>query len=218
MNEDPDKIENVRDLPVRDRRRTDCFCAIFILVYVILLGIIFIFLNNPTNLNKITYPTDNAGKLCGYDYPSYPYVYYTSLTDPVKNASMQTKRLCVNQCPTAGQTILSCKPTATLGCRANNSPLFQVLIYNTYLSAGKIGLICLPTDPALKTQVINMSGVSYKYHIFSVIHTILISILISAIFGPVIFLAVHFFPYKVVPWTIFLGGICSIIFGITLFM
>ena len=38
------------------------------------------------NLNRITYPTDNEGKLCGYDPEvlNYPYLYYTSLTDPVR--------------------------------------------------------------------------------------------------------------------------------------
>ena len=40
-------------------------------------------LTHQDNLNKITYPTDNQGRLCGYDLKNYPYVYYTSFTDPV---------------------------------------------------------------------------------------------------------------------------------------
>jgi len=39
-------------------------------------------------LDKLTYPTDNSGGLCGYTYPNYPYVYYTSLTDPVVHSSI----------------------------------------------------------------------------------------------------------------------------------
>ena len=35
------------------------------------------------NLDKITYPTHNEGRLCGYDLPTHPYVYYTTTTDPV---------------------------------------------------------------------------------------------------------------------------------------
>ena len=127
---------------------------------------------------------------------------------------MKTKRLCVNKCPKAGETTLSCKPTATLACRQNSNPLFQVQIYNTYLNQGRIGLICLPTDPALRQQVLSMSGVAYKYHILSVMNVIVMSLWIAAILGPLFFLLAHFFPYKVVPWTIFLGGLFSIIFGI----
>ena len=91
MQSNPDKIQNVRELPVKDRRRTDFFCAIFITAYVILLAIILAVLHNGSNIRiyletlaQITYPTDNSGKLCGYDYPNYPYVYYTSTTDPVR--------------------------------------------------------------------------------------------------------------------------------------
>ena len=131
---------------------------------------------------------------------------------------MKTKRLCLNKCPKAGDLVLSCKPTNTLGCAANPSPLFRVDIYNTYLSQGSIGLICLPTDPVLKQQVLAMSGVAYKYNVFSVIDVILMSLWISAIIGPILFLLAHFFPYKVVPWTILLGGIFSIVFGILIFV
>ena len=45
-------------------------------------------------------------------------------------------------------------------------------------------------------------------------NVIVMSLWISAILGPLFFLLAHFFPYKVVPWTIFLGGLFSIVFGI----
>ena len=114
--------------------------------------------------------------------------------------------------------MLSCKPTNTLGCAVNPNPLFRVEIYDTYLSQGSIGLICLPTNANLKAQVLQMSGVGYKYNVFKVIDVILMFLWISAILGPVLFLLANFFPYKVVPWTIFLGGIFCIIFGILIFV
>ena len=59
-----------------------------------------------------------------------------------------------------------------------------------------------------------MSGVAYKYHIFQVIDVILMSMWVSSILGFLLFLMAHFFPYKTVPWVIFLGGVFSIFFGI----
>ena len=88
--EDNTKIESIDLLPVKNRKKTDFFCTIFWAVYVLLLALILVFVYNqgtclPTsdNLNRITYPTDNEGKLCGYDHPDFPYVYYTTTTDPV---------------------------------------------------------------------------------------------------------------------------------------
>lgn len=43
---DADKIDSVNQLPVKERRRTDLFCAIFLAVYVILLALILLFVYN----------------------------------------------------------------------------------------------------------------------------------------------------------------------------
>lgn len=59
-----------------------------------------------------------------------------------------------------------------------------------------------------------MSNTAYKYDIFNVISDIEMAAWMSVILGPLLFVLVHFFPYKVVPWTIFFGGLFSIIFGL----
>jgi hypothetical protein len=38
---------------------------------------------SPTYLTKLSYPTDIEGRVCGIDLPQFPYIYQTSLTDPV---------------------------------------------------------------------------------------------------------------------------------------
>jgi len=82
------------------------------------------------------------------------------------------------------------------------------------ISVDKLGLFCLPTDPVLKQEVLAISNTAYKYNIFNVITQIETSAWVSALFGILFFLLAHFFPYKMVPWTIFFGGLFSIIFGL----
>jgi predicted nucleic acid-binding Zn ribbon protein len=48
MYHDPDKIERVDELPVKERRRTDFFCAIFFAIYVVLLAVVLAFLYNQS--------------------------------------------------------------------------------------------------------------------------------------------------------------------------
>lgn len=40
------KIDNMDELPVKTRKKTDFFCSIFISVYVILLALILVFVYN----------------------------------------------------------------------------------------------------------------------------------------------------------------------------
>lgn len=77
------KLNETDNLPVKNRRKTDVFCTIVNTTFVVLLLLIFIFTFNGDNLNRITYPNDAEGTLCGFDAPKYPYLYYASLTDPV---------------------------------------------------------------------------------------------------------------------------------------
>lgn len=44
---------------------------------------------------------------------------------------IQTKRLCVSECPKAGDTALKCHPNENLACGANSNPDFEVQIYDT---------------------------------------------------------------------------------------
>ncbi len=59
-----------------------------------------------------------------------------------------------------------------------------------------------------------MSNTARKYHIFSVIDSFLMSAWLSTVLGIVFFVLIHYLPLKIVPWTIFIGGIMSILFSI----
>ena len=63
--------------------------------------------NLAENLQKITYPNDSDGKMCGYDDAKYPYLYFTSPSDVVsfilrrqsdfvsRNVQLQVIRFCL---------------------------------------------------------------------------------------------------------------------------
>lgn len=70
----------------------------------------------------------------------------------------------------------------------------------------------------MKEQVLRNSNVQEKFSFLGFYDTMWRSIWISVIFGLVSFFVVHFLPYKAVPWTIFIGGICSILFGLLILM
>lgn len=83
----PGRIEFTLDLY---RRRTDNFCTI--LAVVLSLGIFIyscVVLNSSTydvikdHALKVIFPNDSEGNVCGYDFPGYPYVYFSDLQDMV---------------------------------------------------------------------------------------------------------------------------------------
>jgi hypothetical protein len=98
------KLNETDNLPVKNRRKTDVFCTILNTTFVVLLLLIFIFTFNGNNLNKITYPNDAEGTLCGFDAPKYPYLYYASPTDPVPPSSFSPN---VSVWPSAPQARMS---------------------------------------------------------------------------------------------------------------
>ena len=57
-----------------------------------------------------------------------------------------------------------------------------------------------------------------KYEFMTFYDALWRSTWISALFGIVSFLLVHFRPYQVVPWTILLGGIATIVFALIILM
>ena len=133
-------------------------------------------LSHAVVLDKLTYPTDNSGALCGYTYPNYPYVYYTSLTDPVPLDLFRLKdcasinalwldrpRLAANR-----RLLLAAQPTTTPNFRWSFTTVSWVKV-RINISLGRIGLFCLPTDPTLRQQILTMSNTAYKYDIFRVI-------------------------------------------------
>ena len=84
------------------------------------------------------------------------------------------------------------------------------------LHSGRIGFICLPTDPVLRTQLLNMSNTARKYDLLSVISTFFTSLWVAVVMGVLCFLIIQYQPQKVVPWVIFLGGLVCIFFGIAI--
>ena len=51
----------------------------------------------------------------------------------------QTKRVCVTECPSAGDSRLDCQAAGSVGCRFNNIPGFEVIYYDNELQVGKEG-------------------------------------------------------------------------------
>ena len=78
---------------------------------------------------------------------------------------------------------------------------------------GRIGLFCLPTNPTLKSHILSISNTQRKYNLFKVMDTFFMCAWLSAILGIILFVLIQYQPEKIVPWSIFLGGICSILFG-----
>lgn len=138
---------------------------------------------DEVNLKKITYPVDSEGVTCGLEAGSHPYLYFTSLEDPVTSQLIQTKRLCVNRCPSADDTHLSCRPTRSLSCKRNSHPQFFVDIYDTRLEETRLGLFCFPVDDSLKERLLRNSDLFYKYHFLSAYDAIRISFGVAMLIG-----------------------------------
>lgn len=85
-------------IPDEKRNCTDIFCLIIGLVFSIALIAIFMtFYKFGTILSiqdtyvKSTYPSDSDGKVCGYDYPAYPVLYFVNPADAVLIFSIPDK-------------------------------------------------------------------------------------------------------------------------------
>jgi hypothetical protein len=76
----------------------------------------------------------------------------------------------------------------------------------------------MPKDEKLKNDLLTKSGTMSKYEFLGFYDAIWRSIWISIIFAVFIFFFAYFQPYITVPWTIFAGGIISIIFGLLILM
>jgi hypothetical protein len=64
---------------------------------------------------QVNYPTETSGKLCYYDLPNYPYVFFVDPHNP------SNQRYCVSQCPSAGQQLQCANATACAGLTSNYS-------------------------------------------------------------------------------------------------
>ena len=60
------------------RSKTDCFCCVFLILFVV--GMLGIAISSwfKGNFSTLDNGYDPDGKGCGIDYPDYPYVYFAS--------------------------------------------------------------------------------------------------------------------------------------------
>lgn len=72
---------------------------------------------NFDNFLKSSFPTDSDGNLCGAQLTGYPYLYFG-------NPPEINRRVCVAECPKAGDQQLNCYTTSTVGCRFSSTPGF----------------------------------------------------------------------------------------------
>lgn len=76
----------------------------------------------------------------------------------------------------------------------------------------------MPKDDALREELLEKSDTKNKYEFLGFYDSLWRSIWISFLFGIFFFLFSYFQPYVAVPWTIFIGGIISVIFGVLILM
>ena len=84
-----------------------------------------------------------------------------------------------------------------------------------YFSCNKarIGLICMPSDEAAKEKILELSQTKNKYQFLGFYDAMWSSIWISTIFGLLFFMISFYYPYRSIPWIMFLGGIISVLLG-----
>ncbi len=87
-------------------------------------------------------------------------------------------------------------------------------VTNLFNSSARIGLFCFPTDPTQKQMLLENIGISKRYHFMGVYDAMWRSFYISSILSIAFVALVQFFAKKVVPWTMVVGGLFSLIFGL----
>lgn len=87
---------------------------------------------------------------------------------------------------------------------------------NTVFERNRLGLFCFPTDPDEKNILLEKIGLNKRYSFMGIYDAMWRSFYISGIFAMVFVVLLHFFPLKVVPWTIAIGGIFSFVFGLVI--
>jgi hypothetical protein len=89
---------------------------------------------------------------------------------------------------------------------------------NSIFDIDRLGLFCFPTDPDEKNILLDKIGLNKRYSFMGIYDAMWRSFYISGIFAMVFVVLLHFFPLKVVPWTIAIGGIFSFVFGLVIML
>ncbi|XP_070531871.1 choline transporter-like protein 2 [Ptychodera flava] len=103
---EPQKYDPTFNGPLKNRSCTDILCCIIFIVFIAGMFVVGYFAWLNGNPNKLIYPTDSRGQICGYDtqVKDKPYLFYFNLVDCASTASLielqcPTKQICVSQCP-----------------------------------------------------------------------------------------------------------------------
>lgn len=129
----------------KNRYCTDVCCLITGLAFsIILISISAILFDkckpstHTATFYKVNFPTDSDGKLCGYDYPDYQYLFFSNAPLIVNHSIIKNIRVCVSKCPSKGDISLTCKPNSLVST-CNFNPLNKY--YDTVAERSKNVLI-----------------------------------------------------------------------------
>jgi hypothetical protein len=190
------------ELPVTSEQRipTDVFCTVVTSLFAVGMLVLAVSRLDLPQLQKMTYPTDSAGRHCTLDNPNYNYLYFPSPSTP-------TNRICLASCPTSVAASLNCWPTPNISCAANTNPQFQVIIYPTYPSRTSLGLFCLPTDPLLREKVLVGAGLQTMFNFVAAYESIGVSLLVGMGLGLLAILLFSWLPSGMAYTSIILGAV-----------
>lgn len=87
-------------------------------------------------------------------------------------------------------------------------------VTNFVYCSARIGLFCFPTDATQKQILLDNIGISKRYHFMGVYDAMWRSFYISSILSIIFVALVQFFAKKTVPWTMVVGGVFALLFGL----
>lgn len=115
-----------------DRKMTDVCCLLIGLLFTAGVVVVPFLMRNESNkkcyavtVKQLTLVSDSDGKICGVDYPKYPFLYFPNPSDIVQSSTMKSQRVCMSSCPSAGVTAMDCKSTTAINCENGESVNFM---------------------------------------------------------------------------------------------
>jgi hypothetical protein len=196
-----------------DRRHcTDVICVIIGLLFsAIMFTLSFTMINQP-NIARTAYPSDSTGKVCGYDYPNHPYIYFTNPPDV-------TQRVCVQGCPKNGDTALNCMATPDIGCKFSSDPDFTVLYYDNKMEAGSDnGNYCMPTDEESRQLLMTNGKLDSRNLFFKSFRVLELTVLFALAGSLLLFFVIQFLHRQGMRVVIILALLVNLALSVVLFL
>ena len=137
---------------------------------------------------QVNYPTETSGKLCYYDLPNHPYVFFVDPHNPAN------QRYCVSQCPNTGQQLQCANATACAGITSS---------YSTAGTINRLGGLCEPTDPALLGPFLNDPAIGSKLSSIHMWEVTNIALIISFCVG-LVYMVIFIFVPKIMIYAAFI--------------